>query len=171
VCEFLSFFVNQRADKLPLGKRYLFGDLRSHSGTMEAHVQAYGKPDVWREAEWTGDDAKSLVVRTPDSGFTKELFAIVLGDFPTRDLLIAHALTQLPDGLKTLYLRGCTSLAALPELASVKSLDLRGCTSLAALPELASAEYLDLSGGTSLAALPEVHRYGRINGAPKPASV
>jgi hypothetical protein len=136
MCDFISFFVHDRADKLPLEKRYLFGDLRSHSGSMELHGIAYGKPDCWREVEWTDGDARRLTIRAKEPEQLRELTAIILSDFPTRDAAIAHGITRIPANVKTLYLSGCTSLAQLPELANVEWLDLSGCTSLAQLPEL-----------------------------------
>lgn len=86
---------------------------------MKAHGIDYGATDVWREVEWTDDDARSLSIRAKDGGQQRELSAIVLADFPTRDALLEHALARLPDTVKTLDLDGCTSLTALPELPGV----------------------------------------------------
>ena len=54
MCDFLSFFTHDDAATLPLEKRYLFGDLNSHSRTMELLGRKHGHPDCWRESEWTG---------------------------------------------------------------------------------------------------------------------
>jgi hypothetical protein len=156
MCEFMSFLVHDRADNLPISKRYLFGDLRSHSGTAELHGVKYGTPDVWREAEWTGDDARSLVVRATGKDKQRELTAVILGDFATRDQAIAHALGRLPDSVTTLDLSGCTALSAVPDLPNVEYLDLSGCTALSAVPDLPNVKTLYLSGCTALLAVPDL---------------
>jgi hypothetical protein len=51
MCDFLSGFIHDNAAKLNKTKGYMFGDLRSHSATMELNGVTYGKPDCWREFE------------------------------------------------------------------------------------------------------------------------
>jgi hypothetical protein len=126
ICEFASFFVHDKAAKLPIEKRYLIGDLRSHSVSMELLGVKYGHPDCWREAEWTGNDARDLVVRA--NGNSSELMATVLGDFATRDSFLAYALEKLPDGLTTLYLRGATVPEKIKLPDGLTTLDLSGAT-------------------------------------------
>jgi hypothetical protein len=80
---------------------------------------------------------------------------------------IKQGVAKLPTGgkldLRGRDLRGCTSLASLPEgiggLGALKELDLCGCTSLASLPEgiggLGALKKLDLDGCSSLVTLPK----------------
>lgn len=106
MCEYMSFFVHREADKLPLDRRYKFGDLKSHTCTAEAWGIPYGVDgDDWAEVEWTGEDEASLNVR---DGRSKVLKAVILADFPTRDGAVAYALRHLPDKLTTLDLSGAT---------------------------------------------------------------
>jgi hypothetical protein len=70
MCDFLSAFIHDDAATMKIEKRYLFGDLQSHSSTMKLCKQQYGRSDKsifakdsWRELEWTGEKPDSLVVR------------------------------------------------------------------------------------------------------------
>ena len=85
----------------------------------------------------------------------------------TLDLKDCTSLTALPDvwslsTLEELELSGCTSLTTLRDVSSLVALkvcSLGGCTSLVALPELSSLVALQefsLGGCTSLVALPEL---------------
>jgi hypothetical protein len=96
--QFMRFMVNVNADKLPLCKRYLWGCVLSHGGTMHAHKLPYEYKrrvnEHWREAEWTGDAPASLVIRNLDAEQAKLLTCVVLGDFPTRREAIAYAVAN-----------------------------------------------------------------------------
>ena len=108
MCEFLSGFVHDNAAKLPMAGRYLFGDLRSHSESMNLAGVVYGRSDCWREFEWTGLSADSLIVRATEEKRGKLLRSIVLADFPDRDALLIYACQHLPAGLTTLDLSSVT---------------------------------------------------------------
>lgn len=153
MCEFASFFVHDQAAKLPRTERYLFGDLWSHSKTMELCGQAYGAPDCWREAEWTDSEEHRLSIRSLDASQARELLAVVLADFPTRDALLVFALGHFPPSLKRIDLRSLTTLPAAVTLPpNLEWLNLNSLTTLPAtvtLPPSLKTLYLD-----SLTALP-----------------
>ena len=114
----------------------------------------------YRELAWGADDYEHLgeALRYCGALETLTLKQMGLGDADAAAVVAGLAATSL----QSLSLEGCTSLAALPDVSSLKALqtlNLFGCTSLAALPDvsaLASLRTLDLCCCTSLAALPDV---------------
>ena len=128
MCNFLSAFIHRRADKLPLDKRYTFGDLRSHSESAQLAGIKYGAGpggDDWAEFEWTGEDEDSLEVRDERANMLK---AVILGDFANRAACVVFGLQRLPASLTTLYASGCTLPEGLKLPASLTTLDASGCT-------------------------------------------
>ena len=110
MCDFLSFFVSRKADKVrSLNDRYVVGDLRSHSASAKLADIKYGKGgDYWAEAEWTeDDDGASLIVRDDCADVLK---AVILGDFKTRAKCLEFCLGRLPASLTTLDIGSLTSI-------------------------------------------------------------
>jgi len=103
MCQFLSAFVHDDAATLEIGSRYLFGDLHSHSATMNLHGLKYGDPDCWREFEWTGEGKEELVVRGRDDKQSDRLRAQIIRDAPRR--IDLFSLMQFPADLK--FPKGC----------------------------------------------------------------
>jgi hypothetical protein len=148
MCDFLSGFIHDDAATLAMEKRYLFGDLRSHSGTMELHGLKYGHPDVWREFEWTGEGEDSLVVRSASDRDSQKLQKVMLRDFRQRADLLRFACRKLPAGLTTLDLRSSTVPADLKLPAGLTTLYLRSSTVPADLKLPAGLTTLDLRYST-----------------------
>ncbi len=143
MCEFLSFFIHRRADKLPLAKRYVIGDLRSHSETAKLAGIKYGADgDDHAEVEWTGEHERELTVRDSRAGVLR---AVLLADFPTRAAALQYALDHLPAGLTSLNLYRAEVPEKLALPAGLTSLNLAGVQVPEKLALPAGLTSLDLS--------------------------
>ena len=161
MCNFLSAFIHRKADKLPLSKRYKFGDLRSHSETAELCKIKYGADgDDWAEWEWTGDKEHDLTVRDCRDDVLK---AILLADFPTRADAFNYGLANIPQSVTTLDLSGATLPKGIKFPESVTTLYLSRATLPKGIkfPESVTTLYLygaTLPKGTQIPAKCKVYR-------------
>ena len=84
MCNFASFCVGE-ITRNELLKIYV-GDYQSHDGIERGHGLL---PGSYREAEWTTNYAKSLVVRVEDGEDEQVYRAAILAVYPTRTALFA----------------------------------------------------------------------------------